>query len=340
VALSLRGGATRGPRERVRAGNTPRGRRGDEHAHALGSVAVGAPADGINIVPTRCADSAGASSMIESVSISVSDAARGDNTSAVGGSCPDEAAVVLVVAAMAVIIRPEPSALHSMVSGSSSAPTGPQSRGRPRPAHKHRLRAAWDKRESADVTAAADHRDLGVDVVPAGRGRYVKGAVAVEPDRSQLRLPAPGEQRASCQQNRRGGAFARADGEHKLSRAEAGAPLGGHIVGAGAGADGARACVRARVCTCIMRSGQRKGRPKAARRGARARCMRGCRQGWGAHLRWVGVPGLEEIGDNVDRGVGRLARALVPRRARARGCARMGVVRAEWSVWRCCCVVC
>ena len=42
---------------------TPRGRRGDEHAHALGSVAVGA-ADGMNIVPTRRADSAGASSSI------------------------------------------------------------------------------------------------------------------------------------------------------------------------------------------------------------------------------------------------------------------------------------
>jgi hypothetical protein len=321
VALSLRGGATRGPRERVRAGSTPRGRRGDEHAHALGSVAVGAPADGINIVPTRCADSAGASSMIESVSISVSDAARGDNTSAVGGSCPDEAAVVLVVAAMAVIIRPEPSALHSMVSGSSSAPTGPQSRGRPRPAHKHRLRVAWDKRESADVTAAADHRDLGVDVVPAGRGRDVKGAVAVEPDRSQLRLPAPGEQRTSRQQNRRGGAFARADGEHKLRRAEAGAPHGGHIVGAGAGADGARA----RVCTRSMCSGQRKGRPKAARR---ARCMRGCRQGWGAHLRWVGVPELEEVGDDVDRRVSRLARALVPSHGDVRAwvsCVRSGV---------------
>ena len=68
----------------------------------LGSVAVGAPADEINIwqtrstsggrdqhladeiniVPTRRANSAGASSMIESASISVCDAARGDKTSA------------------------------------------------------------------------------------------------------------------------------------------------------------------------------------------------------------------------------------------------------------------
>ena len=44
---------------------TQGGKRGEKHARApLGSVAVGAPADGINIVPTRRADSAGASSMI------------------------------------------------------------------------------------------------------------------------------------------------------------------------------------------------------------------------------------------------------------------------------------
>ena len=49
-------------------------------------------------------------------------------------------------------------------------------------------------------------------------------AVAVVPGRSQRWLPAPGEQRASRQQNRRGGALARADGERKLHRAEAGAP--------------------------------------------------------------------------------------------------------------------
>ena len=63
---------------------TPRERRGDEHAHALGSVAVGALADGMRIVPTRRADRAGASSMIliESDSISVIDAARGEKTSA------------------------------------------------------------------------------------------------------------------------------------------------------------------------------------------------------------------------------------------------------------------
>ena len=103
------------------------------------AVAVGARADGMSIAPPRRADRAGASSMIliESDSISVSDAASG----------------------------------------------------------KYRRRI--------------NHRDRDVDVAPACRGEDVEGAVAVEPDRSQLRLPAPGEQRASRQQNRRGGAFAR-----------------------------------------------------------------------------------------------------------------------------------
>ena len=35
----------------------------------------------------------------------------------------------------------------------------------------------------------------------------------------------------------------------------------------------------------------------------------------------VGVPGLEEVGDEVDRGVDRLARALVPRRVHVDVCA-------------------
>ena len=87
--------------------------------------------------------------------------------------------------------------------------------------------------------------------------------MAVVPDRSQLRLPAPREQRASRQQNRRGGALARADGERKLRRAEAGAPLGGHVVGAGAGAESARARVHLQY---VHRScAQWQGRPKAAR---------------------------------------------------------------------------
>jgi hypothetical protein len=102
-----------------------------------------------------------------------------------------------------------------------------------------------------------------VVVAPAVRGGDIDGAVAVEPDRTQLRLPAPGKQRASRQQNRRGGAFAHADGERKWHRAEAGAPLGGHGVGAYAGADGARA--RLHLQHVHQSRAQRQGRPKAAR---------------------------------------------------------------------------
>ena len=89
--------------------------------------------------------------------------------------------------------------------------------------HRHRLRAAWAKRQSPRACRRPDPRDRGVDVAPAGRGRDVEDALAVEPDRTQLRLPAPGEQCASRQQNRRGGALARADGQRKWHRASAGA---------------------------------------------------------------------------------------------------------------------
>ena len=208
------------------------------------------------------------------------------------GSCLDDATVVLVAAVMAWMIRPKPTALHSMVSGTSSSPTGPQPRGRPRPAHRHRLhrhklRAAWAMRESAGVTAAGSSCDRGVDVAPAGRGGDVKGEVAVVPDRSQLRLPAPGDQRASRQQNRRR-RVRTCEGERKLSRAEAGAPLGGHVVGAGTGADGARA--RVHLQHVHKSRAQRQGRPKAARAAGVAAGRAGHTCGW-----WVGVPGLEEV---------------------------------------------
>jgi len=250
------------------------------------------------------------------------------------GSCLDDATVVLVAAVMAWMIRPKPTALHSMVSGTSSSPTGPQPRGRPRPAHRHRLhrhklRAAWAMRESAGVTAAGSSCDRGVDVAPAGRGGDVEGEVAVVPDRSQPRLPAPGEQHASRQQNRRGGAFARADGERKLSRAEAGAPLGGHVVGAGAGTDGARA--RVHLQHVHKSRAQRQGRPKAARaqRQGRPKAARaaGVAAGWAAHTCGLMSLGLEEVGDKVDRGVDRLARALVPRRVHGDVCAWVLCVR-------------
>ena len=209
-----------------------------------------------------------------------------------------------------------------MVSGSGSAPTGPQPRGRPRPAHRHRLhryrlRAAWAMRESAGVTAAGSSCDRGVDVAPAGRGGDVEGAMAVEPERSQLQLPAPGEQRASRQQNWRGGALARADGQRKWRRAEA-ARAWSLRSRAGAGADIARARPRARApaaCAPASRA-QRQGQPKLRR-------MRGGRPGWGTHLCgcWLVSLGGEEVGDEVDHGVDRLARILVPRRVHCDVCA-------------------
>jgi hypothetical protein len=47
-------------------------------------------------------------------------------------------------------------------------------------------------RPSSRACRRPDTRDRGVDVAPAGRGGDVDDAVAVEPDRSQLRLLAPG----------------------------------------------------------------------------------------------------------------------------------------------------
>ena len=102
-----------------------------------------------------------------------------------------------------------------------------------------------------------------------------------------------------------------------MRRAEAGAPPGGHIVGAGAGEDGARAPA---ACAPVSLSCASSGRADRKLRALHAWLPAGP----GAHLRWVGVPGLEEIGDQVDRGVDCLARALVPRRV--------------YSVWRGFCV--
>ena len=76
------------------------------------------------------------------------------------------------------------------------------------------------------------------------------------------------------------------------------------------------ACAPAACAPVSLSRAQRQGRPKAAR----AACVAACRAG-GHTCGWrVGVPGLEEVGDQVDRGVDRLARALVPRRVYCDGC--------------------
>jgi hypothetical protein len=109
--------------------------------------------------------------------------------------------------------------------------------------------------------------------------------------------------------------------ERKLSRAEAGAPLGGHVVGAGAGADGAHA--RVHLQHVHQSRAQRQGRPKAARAAGVAAGRAG------------GTPagdGLVSLGSKrlvlvVHRGVDRLARALVPRRVHGDVCAWVLCVR-------------
>ena len=176
--------------------------------------------------------------------------------------------MVLAVAVMAPMTRPESTGTYSMVSGSSSAPTGPQPRGRPRPAHRlHRHRRRRHMRQSPRVCR---RRDPGVDVAPAGRGRDVEDAVAAEPDRTQLRLPAPGKQHASRQQNRRGGALARADGQRKWHHASAGAES----------TESDRRGSRHRACACSMCTGLARAAAGPAEAAPRA---------WrGAHLWMVG----------------------------------------------------
>jgi hypothetical protein len=105
--------------------------------------------------------------------------------------------------------------------------------------------------------------------------------VTVEPDRSHLRMPAPGKQRASRQQNRRGGALARADGQRKLRRAWRRAQSPRSRAGAGADIARTRPLARARAACAPASRTQRQGRPKLRR-------MRGGRPGWGAHLWMVG----------------------------------------------------
>ena len=104
-----------------------------------------------------------------------------------------------------------------------------------------RLCVDWAMRPDSLVTV--------VDVAPAGRGGDVEGEVAVEPDRTQLRLPAPGKQRASRQQIRRGGALARTC----RWPAQVASRLGGRgVYGVGQAREQTAASC---ACTCSMRNG-------------------------------------------------------------------------------------
>jgi hypothetical protein len=138
--------------------------------------------------------------------------------------------------------------------------------------------------------------------------------VAVEPDRSHLRLPAPGEQRASRQQNRRGGALARADGQRKWRRASAGA----ESTESGRRGSGHRARAASCACACSMRTGL--ARAAAGPTEAAPHAWRPA--GLGGTCGGLVSLGSEEVGDEVDRGVERPARVLVPRRVHCDVCAR------------------
>jgi len=126
---------------------------------------------------------------------------------------------------------------------------------------------------------------MSIDVAPAGRGGDVEGVVAVEPDRTQLRLPAPGEQRASRQQNRRGGARARSHVPMASASGVAPRRAGAESAESGRRGSGYRAHAASCACAFSMRTGLARaaaqGRPKLRR-------MRGGRPGWGAHLWMVG----------------------------------------------------
>jgi hypothetical protein len=157
--------------------------------------------------------------------------------------------------------------------------------------------------------------------------------VAVEPNRTQLRLPAPGEQRASRQQNRRGGARARTCRwpAQVASRLAAGA----ESTESGRRGSGNRA--HAASCACSMRTGL----ARAAVRPTEAAPHAWRPAGLGHTPADDGLVSLgsEEVGDDVDRGVDRRARVLACRGASIVRCALGGCgVRAggRSGVWRGC----
>ena len=164
-------------------------------------------------------------------------------------------------------------------------------------------------RPSSRACRRPDTRDRGVEVAPAGRGGDVDGAVAVEPDRSQLRLPAPG---SNAQAISKTGEAARS--HVPMASASGIAPRRARSLRsrAGAGAD----IARPRAACAPASRAQRQGRPKLLRM-----------PGGGHTCGWCS----EEVGlgDEVDCGVGRLARIIAPRRVHCDVCAWR--VSCVWS---------
>ena len=163
----------------------------------------------------------------------------------------------------APMTRPESTGPLSIVSRSSSAPTGPQPRGRPRPAHRHRLCAA---RDGGRILVT----ELSMLCLP------------VVAEMSRARWPSSPTAR-SC------GCLHRGSNAQAVSKA--GEATRSHVPMASASCvarRGRSASRRAhswgrrgsgrRACTCSMCTGlscaraQRQGRPKAARPACVAAC--------------------------------------------------------------------
>jgi hypothetical protein len=198
------------------------------------------------------------------------------------------------VAVMAPMTRPESAGPHSMVSGSGSAPTGPQPGGRPRPAHRlhrfhsHRLRAAWP---SGRARGCDDGRIL-VTVVSTSR-------LPIVTEMSRARWPSsPTSRICGCLHQGSNAQAVSKTGEAARSHVTMAsassvvlrqARLGGCGVGqARVQISRSRTRPRARArapCAAASRA-QRQGRLMQGR-------MRGGRPGWGHTCGWwVGILGL------------------------------------------------
>ncbi len=194
------------------------------------------------------------------------------------------------MAVMAPMTRTESTGPLSMVSGSSSAPTGPQPRGRPRPAnrHWHRPRAAWAKRRAR----GHDSGRILVTVVSMSR-------LLVVAEMSRARWPSsPTARSCGCLHRGSNAQAVSKTGEAARSLARAGRQRKGRRASAGAeSTDSGRrgSGHRARACGLMRVRVQHAHRPRA-RSGRADRscavCVAAGRSGGHTCGWWVGIPGL------------------------------------------------
>ena len=187
----------------------------------------------------------------------------------------------------APMARTESTAPHSMVSGSSSAPTGPQPRGRPRPAHRHRfhrhrrLRVDWAMRPDHLVTVVSTLR-LPV-VAEMSRARWPSSPTA----RSCGCLHRGSNAQAVSKTGEAARSLARADGQRKLHRASAGE----ESTESGRRGSGHRARARGLVRVHVHHAQQPRAHSGRADRSCAA-CVIAGRAGGRTCGWWVGIPGL------------------------------------------------